>query len=442
MSAQDEDYRPDGLGSSSSYSFFGPNPNAGSIGSPSLPTSSPDMLSESDFSRPLHAPSPPTLSSPPAPAPVSAPVVGAQHHVDFRLDSRNSSFRPVFNTTSSSSMTPTRSPRPDSAISPRTLGSPSTQPQPQQSPTPKPQSNGHVPGPSPRSAQSGFPGLVQRSSTDRRVRSESLASASAQRHSSLNHGKRASLVTGGYATTDSDSDSAENKGEGTDPATRPRPTSARTASQVRSKQLVVEERRRRAHSLMSPVLSDRVGSGEGSGSGRSRSSSRSDLHRADSATGAIMQPRRDRSASISNALRPPSTSRLSHQRLNGRSPLSSTAPSRVPSTRVGESSTNAAAESSRHPSFRLAKRDASRSPPKRTADLPARAREVQRLRREDGISSPEGSRKGKERAHDPSMKRNGLATSLGILPRSESSGVISPGKLSLHTIRRIQTAMC
>jgi hypothetical protein len=69
-------------------------------------------------------------------------------------------------------------------------------------------------------------------------------------------------------------------------------------------------------------------------------------------------------------------------------------------------------------------------------DLPARSREVERLRREEGVGSPESSRKGKGKAKDV-VKPHGIASSFGLqTERSPAEQVaLNPGEQS--TLRQI-----
>lgn len=330
--------------------------------------------------------------------------------------SRSSSLRQVYPSTSQS-ITPPHSPK---QLDPTTskagqIADPTL-------PSPRRQSNGYPPESSERARNPGLHGDARRNSQSRRVRSENLVPKS----SPMAHGKRPSLVTGGYATTDSDTLSEG----GDDENIKARPLQPRAASSffsTRSTQIVAQDRRRRAQTLMLPITDDHSHSpdGEGSGSARSFGSSRTGRRRPDD----ILVPKGQRSRS-SSLVRPPTATRQSQIRQNGgnnpaRSPLSSNPSSRFPSAHFADSPPR----STRHFSHHNPRENTSRSPPQRTSDLPARTREVDRLRREEGVTSPEGSRKGKEKAHDPGPKRSGLVLSLLNASMSESPSLTS-GKYS------------
>lgn len=403
-----------------------------------LPVSSPELLSESEHPPPIHTSSgrstPPTLfpasSETPLPSPTYSPARSTHLSiVDTRPDlaspsgsrSRSSSLRYAF----PPPRTPPRTPLVEQANTSRTTTTPSAA-----SPSTKRHNNGHVPGSLSRTRSPGSGPLanIRRNSQDRRVRSEGLA----PRASPMARRKSASLVTGGYVT--SESDSLSDKDDGGDASARPSSSHVTTSFfSSRPTQLVVQERRKRAQSLMSPIpVSDHSPSGDGSGSTRSFGSGRSDKRKPqDIAAVDYAHPDRERSQSVSNS-RPPALPRSSLLRANGhsnpRSPLSSNPPSRLPSARVAP----AEASSSRHPSYRSAKNghervSSSRSPPRNLEELPARSREVDRVRHEEGVSSSEGSRKGKERARDSSTKRNALAASLAHSSRSRDSAVLTDG---------------
>jgi hypothetical protein len=67
------------------------------------------------------------------------------------------------------------------------------------------------------------------------------------------------------------------------------------------------------------------------------------------------------------------------------------------------------------------------SPSQHIHESPARSREVERLRREEGASHPEGSRKGKEKARDP-VKQNPLFASLGLGTGMNGQQALAAGK--------------
>lgn len=412
----------------------------------SLPVSSPELLSETEFPHPLHLDSGRSTSTPLPPssdASIPSPNLSPARtthltFVDSRPDltspsgsrSRSSSLRYAFPPTHSST-TPPRSPLLDGVVSPRTV-----MPPPAESPSVLTKSSkGRMPGSlsRTRSPGSGPIAAIRRNSQDRCVRSEGLG----PRPSPMAHGKSASLVTGGYVTSDSDSLSDEGGIENGDG----RPGSSRAASSFfssRPTHLVVQERRKRAQSLMLPAAtgSDHSPSGDGSGSVRSIASGRNNKRRPpDLAIADMKHHERERSNSISTS-RPTALPRASHLRANGhsspRSPLSSNPPSRLPSTYFPP----AESSSSRHASFRVTdnghgRASSSRSPPKRTEDLPARSREVDRLRREEGVSSPEGTRKGKEKAVELPIKRHALAASLAYSSRSRDTAVLTDGALDV-----------
>lgn len=422
-------------------SLFAPPP-AESHDSPPLTTSSPeDIFTGSDFPGPLHL-SP--ISSIPTPIPASSDTSaststsatprGSIHSslsasiVNHRPDlasglasrSRSSSLRQVYPSTSQTTTSP-QSPRSEEAVV--SVTSKHVEPT---LPSPKKQSNGHPPGVTDEARNPGLQSAAKRNSQERRVRSESVV----RRSSPMTHGKRTPLLTGGYATSESDTLSEGGQDEGM----AARPSSSRAATSffsTRHTQVVAQDKRRRAQTLMLPVMDDRSPSGEGSGSARSFGSSRSGRRRPDD----IVVPNdshdktRQRSRSSSLA-RPQTTSRPSQIRQNGsnppRSPLASNPPSRFPSAHFADSPT----KSNRHSSYTFTRENTSRSPPQRTNELPARSGGVDRLRREEGVTSPEGSRKGKEKAHDPPPpKRSGLASSLLNATMSESAS-LTPGESS------------
>lgn len=416
-------------------SLFSP-PSVGSSNSPPLTTSSPeDIFSETSHTGLPHlspsssvpTPMPPssstsaTASTSTSSTPIHSKQSSSKSIVNHRPDlasglasrSRSSSLRQVYPSTSTS-ITPPQSPRHDAPSTPHLK-----EPNSPTLPSPRKQSNGHLPDTNDRARTRGLHGAARRNSQDRRVRSENLA----PRPSPMAHGKRASLVTGGYDTTDSDTLSED----GNDDSLKARPSGPRAASSffsTRSTHIVAQDRRRRAQTLMLPITDDHSPSGEGSGSARSFGSSRTGRRRPDDLL--IPNNSHDRARSRSSSLaRPPTTSRQSQIRQNGnppRSPLASNAPSRNLSAHFADSPT----KSNRHASHHAPRQNTSQSPPQRTNDLPARSREVDRLRREEGVTSPEGSRKGKEKAHEPAPKRSGLASSLLNATMSESAS-LTPG---------------
>jgi hypothetical protein len=101
--------------------------------------------------------------------------------------------------------------------------------------------------------------------------------------------------------------------------------------------------------------------------------------------------------------------------------------SRTPSTYFRETH----AESSRHASFAkdLPQGHSVEGSAGNVHDLPARNREVERLRREEGVitPSPEPSKKGKEKARE-TPKANGLASTLGLAPGKDSQPIMNAGE--------------
>lgn len=446
---QDEVYNRE---SSSMSSLFSP---VDSPHSPPLATSSPEIYSESDFPRPLHlpsarpalTPSPPSpdssLSSP-APDHTQSPIASASASASASVSasaihsrpdlvptsasvsrSRSSSLRNVY-PSATQSITPPHLPMIDGTAQPHDPPIVNAAPVPSRK-----QSNGHVPEAYFQARSPGAHGPARRNSQDRRVRSEGLIPKS----SPMAHGKSPSLVTGGYATTDSDSLSDKEHEDGF----KARPSSSRATTSffsTRSTQLLHQERRRRAQSLMIPMADDHSPSGEGSGSARSFGSSRPGNRRPDDIALLVNTRERQRSQSTS-IISPLATSRSSQLRPNGnppRSPLASHSTSRVPSAHFADPPSSSNRRSSHRLSKETHQRNTSQSPPQRTSELPARSREVDRLRREEGVSSPEGSRKGKEKAHDsPPTKRHGLASSLLNAPLSESPS-LTPGTSNQITV--------
>ena len=292
------------------------------------------------------------------------------------------------------------------------------------------------------------PQQERRNSQDRRVRSEGTSLGQSAHRPSFIGTKNPSVLTGGYDTSDSESNSAKENDARKKPP--PFPISASASFQgVNPAHLVVQERRRRAQSLMSPLMDDHSPSGEGSGSGRSSIRDRRNVNR-NIKLDNVPTPGsgRDRSASRSSklsesvsasqapfrrnsllaeaanqaALSPTRTRPVSH------SPLASAMQSRAPSTYFRESH----AESSRHASFAmdLPQGHGHSAEGSGGHDLPARSREVDRLRREEGVTTPSSdssSRKGKGKAKE-TPRPHGLASSLGLGTGTDSKGFLNAGK--------------
>jgi hypothetical protein len=293
---------------------------------------------------------------------------------------------------------------------------------------------------------SASPEHQRRNSQDRRVRSEGVSLGQSAHRPSFIGTKNPSVLTGGYDTSDSDSQSAKEND-----ARKPPPTFPLTASAsfhgVNPAHLVVQERRRRAQSLMSPLQDEYSPSGDGSGSGKSSIKDRRTGGRnlrLDNIPGSAM--RRDRSGSRSSRLSESVTATQSNRRNSlmnqtsnqaalspnrtrpvAHSPLASAMQSRTPSTYFRETH----AESSRHASFAkdLPQGHSVEGSAGNVHDLPARNREVERLRREEGVitPSPEPSKKGKEKARE-TPKANGLASTLGLAPGKDSQPIMNAGE--------------
>jgi hypothetical protein len=290
------------------------------------------------------------------------------------------------------------------------------------------------------------PEQQRRNSQDRRVRSEGISLGQSAHRPSFIGTKNPSVLTGGYDTSDSDSQSAKENDARKQPPTFPLTASA-SFHGVNPAHLVVQERRRRAQSLMSPLQDEYSPSGDGSGSGKSSIKDRRTGGRnlrLDNIPGSAM--RRDRSGSRSSRLsesvtasQPNRRNSLMNQASNqgalspnrirpvSHSPLASAMQSRTPSTYFRETH----AESSRHASFAkdLPQGHSIEGSGGTAHDLPARNREVERLRREEGVvtPSPEPSKKGKEKARE-TPRSNGLASTLGLAPGKDSQPIMNAGE--------------
>jgi hypothetical protein len=431
--------------------------------SPLLPTSSPEALLEPD-NRQLSTSSTPLAASsettPPLPSPsavrqrMSNTSVSFVEHNHGRRSPSASSVRshPLLRQ-SNGTTTPPRSPALGHATSTDPI-------------------DHSVFGPSPKlSTQNsrvgdinkaqGSPEPSRRTSQDRRARSEGSRLGAGGHRPSLIGNKNPSVVTGGWQTSESESNTPNDtdvrkNGESSKPPSFPAFPSA-SFHGTHPAHFVVQDRRKRAQSLMTPGLGldDLRSSGEGSG--RSRSSSRVSKDRdpgampAQSAASKLGRDRSDsRSSRLSESLgsSQPLDKRNSQAaydagrlaksptRLSGttpHSPLSSAMNSRVPSASTYFRESHA--ESSRHASFRSARESPNgephTSPTQLLRDLPARSREVERLRREEGVSTPESS-KGKGKMRE-TARSSGIASSFGLGVEKETlpaeQVALNPGEL-------------
>lgn len=403
--------------------------------SPLFPTSSPEAMFDSEIP---HSSQPISTASTPLPASseTSLPSV-----VNDRIDNSHASLvNRELRRPSASSMrshpsilrhnTPPRSPVPNGSTSP-TQNAPSVF-----MPSPKPQSAHRLSYKTPAS-----PEQQRRNSQDRRVRSEVISLGQSSHRQSFIGTKNPSTLTGGYDSSDSDSDSVKE-----DDSRKPSlPTVSASFHGVHPANLVHQDRRRRAQSLMSPMMDEYSPSGEGSGSGRSSIRTRKTSKSTSRVEPASIQGRamsRERSGSRSSKLSESVTAANIPNRRNSlviqtsvvsptkprphsHSPLASAMQSRTSSTYFRENH----AESSRHASFATPSVGSNGYVPAGTPnDIPARNREVERLRREEGVSTPsESSRKGKEKARD-AAKPNGLASSLGLGMGSTGQPALNSGK--------------
>lgn len=408
--------------------------------SPLLPTSSPEAMHDTDVipnsSLPMS-----TASTPmPASSETSLPFA-----MNDKIDSYTSLADRLRRPSASSirshpsilrhNDTPPRSPVPNPPISP-TPNAPSVF-----APSPQLSSTHRLSYKTPAS-----PEQQRRNSQDRRVRSEGISLGQSAHRPSFIGTKHPSVLTGGYDTSDSDSQSAKEND-----ARKPPPTFPVTASAsfhgVNPAHLVVQERRRRAQSLMSPLMDDHSPSGDGSGSARSSIRDRRSGSRNARPEIATPASGRDRSGSRSSRLNESVTAAQPPNRRNSlmnqnlvqavvsptrtrpvsHSPLASAMQSRTPSTYFRETH----AESSRHASFAkdLPHGHSVEGSGGTVHDLPARNREVDRLKREEGVVTPssESSRKGKEKARE-TPRSNGLASSLGLGTGKDSKQVMDAGK--------------
>jgi hypothetical protein len=400
--------------------------------SPLLPTSSPEAMFDPEIP---HSSQPISTASIPLPASseTSLPSV-----VNGRIDNPHTSLanndlrRPSASSIRSHPSilrhnTPPRSPVLNGAISP-TQNAPSVF-----LPSPQTQSAHRLSYKTPAS-----PEQQKRNSQDRRVRSEVISLGQSSHRQSFIGTKNPSVLTGGYDSSDSDSNSVKEDDSRKQPSL---PTPSASYHGVHPAHLVEQERRRRrAQSLMSPLMDDHSPSGDGSGSGRSSIRTRKTSKSTSKVESASIPDRamsRERSGSRSSKLSESVTAANVPNRRNSlviqtsvvsptrprphsHSPLASGLQSRTSSTYFRESH----AESSRHTSF--ATPSTGYVPAVTPNDLPARSREVERLRREEGVSS-ESSKKGKEKAREL-QKSNGLASSLGL-------GLGSDGQLALNAGR-------
>jgi hypothetical protein len=287
-------------------------------------------------------------------------------------------------------------PQVDDAVSPRTTtprASPSTQLRP------FPNGNGRLsPSANANSPTMLSPGgsVVRRSSQDRRVRSEGVPYRPGPL---LAHGKRPSVVTGGYESSTDDTSESSPDGPSTQPTRLPLPSSSSFSAHRGLIGLGLGEGRRRAQSLMSPIESVRSPTPDASSSdlsltrplpsGLARGSS---FRPGGGVGGGPASRHASRDPLRPSGLRSPHTAeplatqptRISSQR-SARSALANLPPSRSDSIM--------SAGPSRVPS----------------RVLDARSPRVNGDRGGDGAISP--SRKGKER---DDRNANGLAASLGL----------------------------
>lgn len=283
----------------------------------------------------------------------------------------------------------------DDAVSPKTTtprASPSTQLRP------FPNGNGRLsPAANANSPTMLSPGgsVVRRSSQDRRVRSEGVPHRPGPL---LAHGKRPSVVTGGYESSTDDTSDSSPDGPSTQPTRLPLPSSSSFSAHRGLIGLGLGEGRRRAQSLMSPIESARSptpdasssdlsltrplpsglargsslrpGGGGGGGGPASRHASRDPLRPSGLRSPHTAEPLATQPTRISSQR----SARSAHLPPSRSDSIMSAGPSRVPS-RV----------------------------------LDARSPRVSGDRGGDGATSP--SRKGKERED---RLANGLAASLGL----------------------------
>jgi hypothetical protein len=413
--------------------------------SPLLPTSSPEAMMDTDTIPSASLP----LSTASTPMPASSET-SLPSAVNGRLDSSTSLADRLRRPSASSirshpsilrhTETPPRTPVPNGPLSPTQNAKSGFDYSPQLS---KAQRNSYINPASPEQQR--------RNSQDRRVRSEGISlgqSAHVHRPSFIGT-KNPSVLTGGYDTSDSESQSAKENDVRKQPPTFPVTASA-SFHGVNPAHLVVQERRRRAQSLMSPLVDDHSPSGDGSGSGRSSIRDRRISSRNVRESGPVQAVSRDRSGSRSSRLNESVTAAQAPNRRNSllnqnpvqaavsptrsrppsHSPLASAMQSRVPSTYFREIH----AESSRHASFAtdLPRGHSVEGSGGTAHDLPARSREVERLRREEGVATPssESSRKGKEKAKE-TPRSHGLASSLGLGAGSDSKQVMNASESHL-----------
>lgn len=327
---------------------------------------------------------------------------------------------------------------------PNGLGSPNPNTPSDFAPSPKLSSTHRLSYKTPASPEQQRP-----NSQDRRVRSEGISLGQSAHRPSFIGTRNPSVLTGGYDTSDSDSHSAKENDARKQPPTFPLTASA-SFHGVNPAHLVVQERRRRAQSLMSPLQDEFSPSGDGSGSGKSSIKDRRTGGRnlrLDDIPGSAN--RRDRSGSRSSKLSESVTATQSNRRNSlmnqtsnqavlspartrpvSHSPLASAMQSRTPSAYFRESH----AESSRHASFAkdLPQGHSIEGSGGNAHDLPARNREVERLRREEGVvtPSPEPNKKGKEKARE-TPRTNGLTSSLGLAPGKDSRTIMNAGESSV-----------
>jgi len=247
---------------------------------------------------------------------------------------------------------------------------------------------------SPMEKSPSFP-PARRSCQDRRVRSEGASPRPERPGQLIAHGKRPSLITGGYETSSDEGESSPSEGH--------RPFVSTTHPVGLGIRAQSDHGRRRDQTLVSTTVDENTPSSEVQGvNGLGIDTKRKSTRRLEEV--ASRRTLRDALRSPPLTFHPPS--RISSQK-SARSqilPTSRSDPYFPPSGSAGPS---------RMPS--------ARSQPAHNRSASTRIRESEE--RENGVSSPEESRKGKERAH----QIGGLAASLG-LNGAVRDVALSPGK--------------
>ena len=264
----------------------------------------------------------------------------------------------------------------------------------------------------------------RRTSQDRRVRSENVDHRTGRSSLLLPNGKRPALVTGGYETSSEEDGSSPAEQAHSFRAIQP---SLRLGHGV-GIHAVSDQGRRRAQTLMSPTFDEYTNSGNAVGvAALGIDTMRKSVRRLEEVASRRNSRELLRSPPLTNSHRP---SRISSQR----------------STKSGQ-----ALSTSRSDSFfpQTAFSGSSRTASTRTQpmNLSASRGIKERERREDDLSSPEGSRKGKRKEKDRQI--GGLAASLG-LNGAVKDVVLSPGNFSsdvdhlfmVLTVSQIRSTTC